>query len=217
MDRRELLKSFAAIVAGFSVAAEAGRAAAAPGATDTLDPISRMSLEAFADTIIPGAKRYSGDAAVAGAASGPGAAHAGVASLLALPEVGFWPALPGLVIALNAQATSYALRHFILLPIGVPPFVGLNYSARSAVVSELLQPAGLARMPWVLLALMAGIAFDTAGHLHTAAAIRGGHPGLAFVRFPPPGPDGLWRFTDYSYRRQLAQSHPRTTPTGSPA
>jgi hypothetical protein len=35
--------------------------------------------------------------------------------------------------------------------------------------------------------------------------------------FAKPDPDGLWRFEDYSYGRQLARIHPATTPSGNPA
>ena len=61
------------------------------------------------------------------------------------------------------------------------------------------------------------LAFHTAGHLHTADAVRQKHPGLATIRFPQPDPDGLWRFPTFSYRRRLARLSPRTTPSGSPA
>jgi hypothetical protein len=61
------------------------------------------------------------------------------------------------------------------------------------------------------------LAFHTAGHLDTAAAIRAGHPGLAWLGFPAPDPDGIWRFPDFSYRSELAELHPLTTSTGNPA
>jgi enediyne biosynthesis protein E8 len=61
------------------------------------------------------------------------------------------------------------------------------------------------------------MAFDTAAHMHTTDAIATGHPGLAAMGFAKPDDDGLWRFPDYSYGRQLARIHPGTTPAGNPA
>jgi hypothetical protein len=60
------------------------------------------------------------------------------------------------------------------------------------------------------------MAFDTAAHMHTVDAMAMGHPGLAAMGFQPPEADGLWRFADFSYRRPLANLHPRTTLSGSP-
>ena len=46
--------------------------------------------------------------------------------------------------------------------------------------------------------------------------MREGHPGLAAIGFPAPDADDLWRFPEFSYRRVLANKHPRTTGKGSP-
>jgi len=231
MDRRDLLKSLAAALGaaplagtapahasgGSGAAGTAWAAGTAEAAVTGVSTATRSTLDAFADTMIPGAKRYPGDAAVAGVTSGPGGAHAGFVELMLLPELGVAALLPGFAAVLDAAAVAYAASHLILLPIGVPPFVGLAFPARTAVVGDLVRPGAAGRLPWVLLGLMVGVAFDSAGHLHTAGAISSGHPGLAYLRFPPPGTDGLWRFPVHSYGRQLAPVHPATTPTGSPA
>jgi hypothetical protein len=60
------------------------------------------------------------------------------------------------------------------------------------------------------------MAFDSAAHQHTAEALAAGHPGLTFLGFRRPEPDGLYRFPRFSYGRKLADPHPRTTKTGSP-
>jgi hypothetical protein len=73
------------------------------------------------------------------------------------------------------------------------------------------------RPVWQILALVTGLAFDTAAHLDTRQALAAGHPGLTWLRFPAPDADGLWRFPQFSYGRVLADSHPATTPSGSPA
>ena len=47
--------------------------------------------------------------------------------------------------------------------------------------------------------------------------VADGHPGLAWLRFPAPDADGLYRFPVFSYGRRLARRHPDTTASGSPA
>ena len=66
------------------------------------------------------------------------------------------------------------------------------------------------------LAALAFLAFHTAGHLHTADAVRAGHPGLKRLGFPKPDADGLWRFPGSSYKKRLAHHHPGTTSKGHP-
>ena len=59
------------------------------------------------------------------------------------------------------------------------------------------------------------MAFDTAAHMHTVEALESGHLCLTAMGFREnPIPTGLWRFPDYTYGRQLARSHPGTTPNG---
>jgi enediyne biosynthesis protein E8 len=180
-------------------------------------PTVDATLESFADTLIPGEKRFPGDRVVAGAAGGAGAVQAGAGLLLHLPEAGMEALLPELATLLNVEATAYAVRHVLLLDSTVPPLVALPFDARTALAGELLDPTHADQKIWILLAFMVFLAFHTAGFEHTADAVRRGHPGLARLRFPAADPDGLYRYPDFSYRRQLAGSHPRTTKGGSPA
>ena len=60
------------------------------------------------------------------------------------------------------------------------------------------------------------LAFHTAAHLDTATAVSQGHPGLAWLGFPQPDADGVWRFPTFSYRRVLASTRPGTTASGQP-
>ncbi|MBI1757930.1 MAG: regulator [Actinobacteria bacterium] len=176
-----------------------------------------MTLEAFADTIVPGEKRSVDDRAVAGAAAGGGAVASGAVELLETPAVGLATALGDIVDALNGHALEHAAEHGLALDGSVPPFVALPFAHRTALVQTLTGPAHQQRDIWVALALFSNMAFDTAAHLHTAEAIEAGHPGLATLGFAKPDADGVWRFPDYSYRRQLANVHPNTTASGSPA
>ena len=95
--------------------------------------------------------------------------------------------------------------------------MALPFGRRTALALRLLGGSGRDQVLWYALAAIAMLAFHTAAHLDTAAAVRGGHPGLAWLRFPAPDADGLWRYEHFSYRRRLARRHPRTTTTGQPA
>ncbi|MFB7122067.1 DUF5987 family protein [Kitasatospora sp. NPDC056273] len=176
-----------------------------------------MTLEAFADTIVPGEKRSPDDQAVAGASTGGGAVQAGAIELLETPATGLSNALDDYEQALNRHARAYAEERGRPLDDAVPPFVALPFADRTGLVRTLTGPDHPERELWVLLALFSNMAYDTAAHLHTADAIAAGHPGLTAMGFMDPDADGLWRFSDFSYRRQLAEPHPGTTSTGSPA
>lgn len=177
----------------------------------------QMTLEAWADTIVPGQKRHRGDRVIAGACEGPGAVQAGVWTLMNDPDVGIAPILPALTAQLNSAATQYAVQHGIHLVLDVPPFVALPFRHRTRLALQLLDPSRPDQLLWYALAAMAMLAFHTAAQLDTGAALRAGHPGLAWIDFPKPDADGLWRFPHFSYRRALAREHPRTTSTGNPA
>ena len=210
LTRRRLLQAIAAGVAAVPLLEVA--AAAEP------DPASdRATLEAWSDTIVPGERRSRDDRAVAGAAKGPGAVQAGAWRLLNDPEVGLGPGLPSLSAALNAEAVTQAARTGLVLDPTVPPFVALPFRHRTALAVRLLGGSGSDQVVWYALAALAMLAFHTAAHLDTVEAVRRGHPGLAWLRFPAPDADGLWRYEHFSYRRRLAAPHPRTTRTGNPS
>jgi hypothetical protein len=174
-----------------------------------------MTLEAFADTLVPGEQRFPGDRAIAGAAPGPGAVAAGAIELLETPATGVTDGLDNYVQGLNAHAAAYAAEHGLGQDPSVPPFVALSFADRTTLVKTLTGVDHPEKDLWVLLALFCFMAFDTAAHRHTVDAIETGHPGLTMMKFAKPDADGLWRFTDYSYRRPLARVHPDTTPAGS--
>ncbi|AGL16715.1 DUF5987 family protein [Actinoplanes sp. N902-109] len=181
------------------------------------DPVRAQTIEAFADTIVPGERRGPGDRAVAGAAPGAGAVAAGALDLLRLPAGGLADSLDGLADILTMHAEEYAARHGVELDPAVPAFVALPFEHRTALVQELTAPEHPEKQLWVGLALFSNMAFDSAAHLATADALAQGHPGLRHLGFFPPDADGLWRFPRFSYGRALAPPHPGTTSTGSPA
>lgn len=174
-----------------------------------------MTLEAFADTIIPGEKRESDDVAVAGAATGPGAVAAGAVELLETSATGISQDLDVLVRDLNEHARAFAAQHERTLDDGLPPFAALSFDDRTALVTSLTAPGHPEKEVWVLLSLFSYMAFDTGAHMHTLDAIAAGHPGLAALGIATPDPDGLWRFPEFSYGRPLAALHPDTDATGS--
>ncbi|WET76186.1 DUF5987 family protein [Amycolatopsis sp. QT-25] len=176
-----------------------------------------MTLEAFADTIIPGEKRGSDDHAIAGATTGPGAVASGAIEVLEMRAPGLAAGLAGFADRLNEHATAYSRKHGLRFGGALPPFVALPFSHRTNLVFELTAPDHAEKDGWVLLALFSNMAFDTAPHLHTVEALESGHPGLTTLGFAPPDSDGLWRFPRFSYGRRLARRHPDTTPSGSPA
>jgi hypothetical protein len=176
-----------------------------------------ITLEAYADTIVPGEKRWPDDRAIAGIAEGGGAVAAGALPLLEMPEGGMAPALDDVALALNAHAERYIKDNAIEPDDSVAPFVTLTSEHRIALVSEITHPEHPEKELWIGLALFCYMAFDTGAHMHTVDAIAQGHPGLVTMGYAKPDADGLWRFPDSSYRRPLARLHPNTTATGSPA
>lgn len=190
-----------------------------PTAADLVDvtEVEALTLEAFADTIIPGERRHPDDVAVAGAVTGPGAVAAGALTVLRLPATGITEALPPLVAGLNAYATGFAAQLGLPLDASLPPFVALPFEVRTAVVRAATALDNPEREGFVVLAMFSTMAFDSAPHLHTVDALAAGHPGLRAMGFADPDRDGLWRFPGYSYGRALAALHPLTTASGSPA
>jgi enediyne biosynthesis protein E8 len=175
------------------------------------------TLEAWADTIVPGEKRWPGDRAVAGVSEGGGAVAAGALELLRWDATGIHDGLEELAGLISGHARAFAGRQGLALDTSVPPFVALAYDDRVRVVAELTTPGHPEKDFWVLLSLFCNMAFDSAAHLHTADALDQDHPGLAAMGITRPDADGLWRFKESGYGRQLAAPHPHTTASGSPA
>ncbi|MGX7828609.1 DUF5987 family protein [Actinokineospora sp. 24-640] len=184
---------------------------------DSDDQVYTLTLEAYADTIVPGEKRSPDDRAIAGIVEGPGAVAAGAIEVLHHSAPGIEAGLPSLVAMLNQHAVNYAAELGLALDTDVPAFVALDYQHRYALVGRLTTPGHPEKAGWVLLALFCNMAFDSAPHKHTADAIAEGHPLLVTLNFAKPNDDGLWRFSEFGYGLELAKTHPNTTPSGSPA
>lgn len=186
-----------------------------PDIADDAERVKIMTLEAFADTIVPGEKRSPDDRAIAGVATGGGAVTCGALEVLHEPAAGVSVGLPFLAPMLNDHAQAYAAEQGLELDQDVPAFVALPYEHRAELIQRLVAPGHPERDGWVLLALFSNMAFDLAPHKHTAEALAEGHAGLTAMGFAKPNADGLWHFKDYSYGRPLANLHPDTIASGS--
>jgi hypothetical protein len=216
LTRRQLLRAVAAAAAAWKL--RPWSIIAPPAFAQTLpdDPIIVPTLEAFSDTLIPGEKRSPADRAIAGVATGGGAVQAGALDLMNFPAAGTAATLPAFAAALNTFATTYAVQNAIVLDPTVPPLVALDFAGRTDVLVGLLDSTGPEQIAFFALAALAFLAYHTAGHLHLADAVRNGHAGMAALGFPQPDADDLWRFPEFSYRRRLADEHPRTSKRGNP-
>ena len=224
-DRRTLLRASIAGAIGLPHISQAltGLSAAGPAqiaaqtTSSSVDPITAATLEAFADTIVPGQKRFAGDVVVAGAAPGPSAVVAGFLDAMCMPVVVPQAELPTIAGGLNQYAQGYAATAGYTLNPTQPPFVALPFAMRTGLAEYLLTTPGQFQQAALLLASIASWSFDTAAAMSTTTAMSTGHPGLAWIGFPAPNPDGVWRFPHNSYGRALACLSPNTSPDGSPS
>jgi enediyne biosynthesis protein E8 len=213
LSRRRLLQLSAAAAAAWVARPLLPAAAQTP----IDDAVAVPTMEAFADTLIPGEKRHPGDRAIAGAAEGPGLVQAGAIDLMYSEAGSLGPFVPALATALNTEATGFAAQRGLVLDPTVAPFVALDFAQRTELLVELVDRPSPLGLLWFAIGALAWLAYHTAGHLPTAQAIADGHPGLAAIGFPEPDPDGLWRFDAPSYRRVLAQPNRATASRGHPA
>ncbi len=177
--------------------------------------VETVTLEAFADTILPGTKRAPEDVTIAGRSHDAGAVEAGALELLRTPATGVTSGLGEFVELLNEHAEHHAQLCEVTLVGEHPPFVELPFEERTRLVRALTAPGHPEKEFWVMLALFCNMAYDSAAHLSTPVAIKNGHPGLRAMGFAAPDADGLLRFAEYSYGRPLARLHPDTNSTGS--
>lgn len=183
----------------------------------TLTEVQVLTLEAFADTVVPGVKRHPEDVAIAGLDDSPGAVEAGALDVLLDPATGLEDGVGEMADLLNDHARNHTDRGTTgdLAADGLPDFVALDHAARRALLTELTAHEHPQRELWFLMALFCYMAFDSAPHLDTATAVRDGHPGLVHLGFLQPDADGLWRASAPTYGRPTARVRPGTDEFGN--
>jgi hypothetical protein len=198
LTRRQALQRGSTAALGALVASALPLAAPATvGAQSSGQPDA--TLQAFADTMIPGrkvAKTALGHPvsplAIAGADSRPGAVEADALALYHHPEVGFDDLEPPFL----ADLESRSLRHG-------SDFLHLNFHARVQVCLSGLDYSNQSRLMWEAAAAVPFTAFCAAALIHNATWKDA--PGYRVMGLPGAAPSG---YRHYSYRRRL--SHERT-------
>jgi len=165
-------------------------------------PIADGTLQAFADTLIPGRRASRTDLgdpidprAIAGVDSEPGAVEADALRLFHDPLIGF-DALEGPFLAdLSARALALRQGAFLLLP----------YQDRVRVVLAGLDFGNPTRVLWEAAAAVPFTAFCGAGeHPRGTSA---GCSGYRVMGYPGEAPDGYQH--DFSYGRPLSRERTR--------
>lgn len=173
-----------------------------------LSDCERLALEAFADTIVPGCKRFPGDRAIAGVSEDFGAVEAGALTVLADPATGIEDGITLMAQMLDAEAGEMWGRPETV-------FADLPYEQRRLLVTRLTASGTQMRDFWFLLALFAYMAYDSAPHLDTADAVVSEKSGLTAMGFTGPNSDGRWGTTPAGYGRPMASLHPGTDENGN--
>jgi hypothetical protein len=165
------------------------RAATPPGLTDA-------TLQAFADTIIPGRQATTTDLgnaidprAIAGVDPLPGAVEADALALYNHPEVGFDALAPAFLAQLETEA----------LPNG-GDFLSLGFGARVTTCLAGLDFSNPTRLVWEAAAAVPFTAFCAAALIKNATAQTAS--GYRVMGLPGVAPNG---YRSFSYRRHLSR------------
>lgn len=192
LSRRQLLQ-------GALVAAAASLAPVSASAAPEPPSLADATLQAFADTIIPG-RKVSVTAlgnpvdpdAIAGIDARPGAVEADALALYHHPEVGFDPLAPAFLSDLSRRSLSHG-----------GDFLHLSWDARVQVCLGGLDFANPARLIWEAAAAVPFTAFCAAALIRNATWSSA--VGYRVMGLPGVAPSG---YRDFSYRRHM--SHERT-------
>ncbi len=162
--------------------------------------LSDATLQAFADTMLPGCRVDRTDLgnpidplAIAGVDPLPGAVQADALALSHHPEVGFDPLAPAFLADLETRS----------LPHG-GDFLHLKFASRVQVALNGLDFSNPSRTLWELAAAVAFIAFCAAPLIRNATARQA--CGYRVMGLPGVAPNG---YGDYSYGRRLSVERTR--------
>jgi hypothetical protein len=198
LTRRGFLHRAGALGLGALVASAAPWAQTTPAALAAASAPD-ATLQAFADTILPGRKATSTDLgnaidprAIAGVDPLPGAVEADALALYHHPEVGFDALAPAFLGELEARSLLHG-----------GDFLSLASPARVQVCLSGLDFSNTTRLIWEAAAAVPFTAFCAAALIRNATAARAS--GYRVMGLPGTAPNG---YRGYSYRRKL--NHGRT-------
>lgn len=195
IGRASVLGAGALVVSALPVAERlmSAEAAAAVGVDDA-------TLQAFADTILPGRKAARTDLgdeihpdAIAGVDPEPGAVEADALRVYKNPLVGFTALAP----AFAADITTRSLQRG-------GPFLGLPFERRTEVLLEALDFENDDRVLYEAAAAVPFVAFCAAGEHPIGTSANSS--GYRTMGYPGAAPNG---YRDFSYRRRLARERTR--------
>jgi hypothetical protein len=203
LTRREALQRAGAGALGALVAAAIPFATHAPPAYAADVSLTDATLQAFADTILPGRKATRTDLgnsihplAIAGVDEAPGAVETDALALFHHPEVGFDALAPAFLGELEVRS----------LPHG-GDFLSLRFDARVATCLGGLDDNNPTRLVWEAAAAVPFTAFCAEALVRDATAAIGS--GYRVMGLPGIAPHG---YDDFSYGRPLSDER---TGTGS--
>jgi hypothetical protein len=194
LSRRQLLRRASALGLG-ALVLEATALATHPPPAYAADPgLTDATLQAFADTILPGRKATRTDLgnaihplAIAGVDPLPGAVEADALALYHHPEVGFDALAPAFLGELEARALPYGAD-----------FLSLASPARVQICLAGLDFSNSTRLIWEAAAAVPFTAFCAAALIRNATAAKAS--GYRVMGLPGTAPNG---YSSFSYRRRL--------------
>ena len=198
LTRRQVLVRTSTAALAALVASAVPLAGGARAADLLLDD---ATLQAFADTILPGRKTTVTDLgnaidprAIAGVDTLPGAVEADALALYHHPEVGFDALAPAFLAQLELKA----------LPLG-GEFLSLDFDRRVKACLEGLDFSNPTRVLWEAAAAVPFTAFCAAALIRNPTSANAS--GYRVMGLPGTAPNGYRRF---SYRRRLSHERTRT-------
>ncbi len=182
------------------VRAAQARAALPPFPTVPVSDVADATLQAFADTMLPGCPASRTDLrnpiyplAIAGVDSRPGAVQADALAVFHHPEVGFDALAPAFLAELETRSLEQG-----------SDFLHLGFDARVQTCLAGLDFANPTRLVWEAAAAMPFIAFCAAVLIRDATAAQ--TCGYRVMGLPGVAPNG---YADFSYRRRMSSERTR--------